>query len=148
MQGQFTTYIDGHGRKGISRVSFNPPHNCRKAAALLYLLAYRRGLRLRDWVKVSGLDYSSLSTAVSRWTRVCEYCYRTGSRKAGGFRYHINRKGCDWLARWFLAMPPELQELAQELDVFRYLLTRHEKVWARFHNKNSPVNHDDNYYSQ
>jgi hypothetical protein len=88
--------------------SFNGKHNAPRCKVWLVLydryLCKKRGLTLRDISRISGVGYKCLSVCLVKWVK---WHYVGYQPHAGGRRYHILKRGREWIDRWRFVMPME-----------------------------------------
>lgn len=86
--------------------SFSGRHNRIKLKVWLTLhdayQAGKQGLTLRELVNMTGCDYKSLSTLLSRWVK---WGYVGYQEQKFGRKYHLLKRGRAWLDRWSGFMP-------------------------------------------
>lgn len=105
-------------KEGRFTPSFEGIHNSMKSKAWLTLLdrrlANREGLTLAELsAAIPGSSYKSLSVLVGRWLR---WKYIGYTNTTNGRRYHLLKKGEQWLSRWIEAGVLPLGRYIQELN--------------------------------
>jgi hypothetical protein len=88
--------------------SFRGKHNATRCKAWLLLydrfLGNKRDLSLKELSEITEIGYKSLSVCLVKWIR---WRYIGFNNHQGGRRYHILKRGRDWLERWQDQMPLE-----------------------------------------
>ncbi len=95
--------------------TFKGKHNSTRCKAWLVLydrfLGRKRGLTLKELALMTGISYHSLANSLTRWLKWRYIGYRTTPK---GRIYRLNKRGKDWLERWWYTMP--LQQYLEELE--------------------------------
>ena len=95
--------------------TFSGKHNSTRCKAWLVLydcyLGRRRGLLLRELAQKTGISYKSLSVSITKWIR---WRYVGFHLTGAGRAYKLNKRGRDWLERWWYTMP--LQQYFSEIE--------------------------------
>ena len=105
--------------------SFEGRHNAVKVKVWLILYDAKLGGKpdktLRELNTLTGCDYKSLSTLLTRWIK---WKYVGFHNYPGGRKYYLLKRGVDWLLRWDDTMP--IQRYISEIEQHQKILKRKE----------------------